>query len=72
MEITINIFGGLIAVTTDKTLEQACQNPNGKTYNGVKLMQWLYGLTTGKIITEKEIEQMWEDAKKKNDSRTSQ
>ena len=72
MEITINIFGGIIAMTTDKTLEQACQNPDGKNYNGVKLMQWLYEITTGKPIEATEIEQMWKDAKKKHDSRKLQ
>lgn len=59
-----------ILMMENKTLEQACQNPDGKTYNGVKLMQWLYEATTGKTIEATEIEQMWEDAKKKHDQKT--
>ena len=48
-----------------KTLGEACANGDG-TYNGIKLMQFLFSATTGgKTIEESEIRKMWEDAKAK-------
>lgn len=53
-------------MTEDRTLGEACLNPDGKTYNGVKLMQFLHSsVTGGKHLSEEEVTAMWEEAKKK-------
>ena len=47
-----------------KTLGEACQNPDG-TYDGRRLVKWLYFCTTGKNLTDKEVEEILEDAKRR-------
>lgn len=50
-----------------RTLGEACQNEDG-TYNGVRLMQWLFSaMTGGKIIHEDEVRAAWEAAKRKRE-----
>lgn len=41
-------------LTPKTTLDEACRNPNGKTYNGAKLVQFLVYCTTGKQISDDE------------------
>lgn len=59
----------------DKTLGEAALNPDGKTYNGVRAVQWMFEAVTGKTLTDKEVEEVWAEAKRiaaaKNAARTS-
>jgi hypothetical protein len=49
----------------NKTLGEFCLNPDGKTYNGTRLAQWLFEATTGKPMSEEEAKQLIEEAKAK-------
>jgi hypothetical protein len=46
---------------TDKDLGEACANGDG-TYNGFKLMQWLFEATTGEPVSKEEVEELWAKA----------
>lgn len=48
-----------------KTLGEFCQNPDGKTYDGRKLAQWLFEATTGKPMSAEEAQSLVEEAKKR-------
>lgn len=53
-----------------KTLGEACANGDG-TYDGVRLMQFLFSAVTGgKQIATEEVRQMWDEAKAKRERRT--
>lgn len=49
-----------LAPTT--SLDEACRNPDGKTYNGAKLAQFLIYCTTGKQISDEEADAVVKDA----------
>jgi hypothetical protein len=56
--------------TTDprkaRTLDEACLNPDGKTYNGARALSWLsHVLTGGKGMSEDEVKEVWEREKAK-------
>jgi len=38
----------------DMTVGEAALNPDGKTYSGVKLAQWLFEVSTGKPLSEED------------------
>lgn len=50
-----------------KTLEEACLNPDGKTYNGIKMLSWLSAALDpkGKGLSEAEVKEEWEKVKAK-------
>jgi hypothetical protein len=48
-----------------QTLGEFCQNPDGKTFNGAKLAQWLFAATTGKLMSDDEAAEIIEEAKRK-------
>lgn len=50
---------------TDKSLQEASINPDGKSYNGVTAMRWLYESLSGKALTEQEALQIAEEAKQR-------
>lgn len=52
-------------LTPATTLDEACRNPDGKTYNGAKLAQFLIYCTTGKQITDAEAQAVVEDAQER-------
>lgn len=52
-------------LTPTTTLDEACRNPDGKTYNGAKLAQFLIYCTTGKQITDAEAQAVVEDAQER-------
>jgi hypothetical protein len=54
-----------VKLTPTTTLDEACRNPDGKTYNGAKLAQFLIYCTTGKQITDAEAHAIVEDAMKR-------
>lgn len=53
-----------------KTLGEAALNPDGKTYNGAKALAWLSAILSknGKGMSEQEVKEIWEKAKRKKDS----
>lgn len=55
----------MMKLTPKTTLDEACRNDDGKTYDGRKLATFLIYCTTGKQITEAEAEAIVEDAKRK-------
>lgn len=50
---------------TDKTLGEAALNPDGKTYNGITAMRWMYEALSGKPLSEEEALKIAEEAKAK-------
>jgi len=48
---------------TDKTLGEACLNPDGQTYDGRKVARWLFEAVTGKPMSEAEAEDLIAEAK---------
>lgn len=50
---------------TDKNLHEATVNPDGKTYDGRKLVRWLFEATTGKEMSEAEAEEIVQKAKER-------
>lgn len=50
---------------TDQTLDEYALNPDGKTYNGVKVVQWLLEVTTGKSVPEAEARELVRKAQEK-------
>lgn len=53
------------------TIEQACGNGDG-TYNGYKLVQFLYYSTTGKRLSDAEAHKIVEEAKAKAAARRAE
>jgi len=49
----------------EQTLNEAALNPDGKTYNGIKAMQWMFTALSGKEMTEEEAVEMFRVAKEK-------
>lgn len=47
---------------TDKTLGDACSNGDG-TYDGRKLVRWLFEATTGKEMSAEDADKLIEEAK---------
>jgi hypothetical protein len=47
---------------TDKTLGDACANGDG-TYDGRKLVRWLFEATTGKPMSPAEADKLIDEAK---------
>ena len=54
---------------TDKDLHAATVNPNGKTYDGRKVIQWLFEATTGKALSDEEAEKIVADASRRRQER---
>lgn len=40
------------------TLGEAALNPDGKTYNGFKMMQWLHHAVTGKELSDEDAQEI--------------
>lgn len=53
------------------TIEQACGNGDG-TYNGYKLMQFLFEATTGKKLSAAEAHKIMEEAEAKAAARRAE
>lgn len=52
-----------------RTLDEAALNADGQTYNGARALAWLSeALNPGKGLSEADVQQMWEDAKRKRDA----
>lgn len=54
---------------TDKTLHEAAANPDGKTYDGRKVIQWLFEATTGKPMSDAEASEIVATAKQRAEER---
>lgn len=54
---------------TDKTLEEASINPDGKTYNGLTVMRWLHEATTGKQLSEEDARALAEEARARSEAK---
>lgn len=50
---------------TDKPLFDAARNKDGKTYNGITAMRWMYEALSGKPLSEEEALKIAEEAKAK-------
>lgn len=50
---------------TDKPLFDAARNEDGKTYNGITAMRWMYEALSGKPLSEEEALKIAEEAKAK-------
>lgn len=51
-----------MAKITDLPMHEACANGDG-TYDGRKLVRWLFEATTGKPMTEAEAEELVREAR---------
>lgn len=49
----------------NKTLGQFALNPDGKTYDGRKVVQWLFEAATGKPMAKDEASKLVEEAQRK-------
>lgn len=49
----------------NKTLGDFCRNPDGKTYDGRKLAQWLFEATTGKPMSGAEAQALIDEAQRR-------
>lgn len=47
-----------------KTLGEFARNPDGKTYDGRKVAQWLFQAMTGKPMSDEEAQRLVDQAKK--------
>ncbi|PTQ12970.1 hypothetical protein CLG96_02165 [Sphingomonas oleivorans] len=45
-----------------KTLGEFAQNPDGKTYDGRKVAQWLFEAVTGKPMSDEEAQRLVDEA----------
>lgn len=52
-------------MSKEKTLDEAALNEDGKTYNGIKLIQFLYKSTTGLELSVEEAEEMIKESQQK-------
>lgn len=50
---------------TDKPLFDAARNQDGKTYNGITALRWMYEALSGKPLSEEEALKIAEEAKAK-------
>jgi hypothetical protein len=50
---------------TDKPLFDAARNEDGKTYNGITAMRWMYEALSGKPLSQEEALKIAEEAKAK-------
>lgn len=57
---------------TDKPLFDASRNEDGKTYNGITAMRWMYEALSGKPLSEEEALKIAEEAKVKAAQRRAQ
>ena len=57
---------------TDKPLFDAARNEDGKTYNGITTMRWMYEALSGKPLSEEEALKIAEEAKAKAAQRRAQ
>lgn len=57
---------------TDKPLFDAARNEDGKTYNGITAMRWMYEALSGKPLSEEEALKLAEEAKAKAAQRRAQ
>lgn len=57
-----------MAKITDMPMREACANGDG-TFDGRKLVRWLYEATTGKPMTEAEAEELVREAYEKSAAR---
>lgn len=57
---------------TDKPLFDAARNEDGKTYNGITAMLWMYEALSGKPLSEEEALKIAEEAKAKAAQRRAQ
>lgn len=48
-----------------KTLGEFALNPDGKTYDGRKVVQWLFEATTGTPMSDEQARKLVEDAYQK-------
>ncbi len=53
----------------NKTLEEVALNSDGKTYNGKKVLQWLFETTTNKILSDEEADKIMAEAMEKRKKR---
>ena len=52
-------------ITPETTLDEWALNPDGVTYHGAKLVQWLYYCSTGKQLSFDEAQTIVDEAKDK-------
>lgn len=57
---------------TDKPLFDAARNEDGKTYNGITAIRWVYEALSGKPLSEEEALKIAEEAKAKAAQRRAQ
>ena len=57
---------------TDKPLFDTARNEDGKTYNGITAMRWMYEALSGKALSEEEALKTAEEAKAKAAQRRAQ
>lgn len=57
---------------TDKPLFDAARNEDGKTYNGITAMRWMYEALSGKPLSKEEALKIAEEAKAKAAQRRAQ
>lgn len=50
---------------TDKPLFDVARNQDGKTYNGITAMRWMYEALSGKPLSEEEALKIAEEARAK-------
>ena len=49
----------------DRTLGEFAGNPDGKTYDGRKVAQWLFEAATGKPMSDQEAQQLVDEAQRR-------
>lgn len=49
----------------NKTLGEFALNQDGKTYDGRKVVQWLFEVTTGKPMSNEDAQKLVEEAQRK-------
>ena len=54
---------------TDKTMGDACRNPDGKTYDARKLAQWMFEAMTGKPMSDADAQKLVDEAAAKAKAR---
>lgn len=57
---------------TDQPLFDAARNADGKIYNGITAMRWMYEALSGKPLSEEEALKIAEEAKAKAAQRRAQ
>lgn len=54
------------------TLQDFARNPDGKTYDGRKVAQWLFQAMTGKPMSDDDAQRLVEEAKARAEARRRQ